>query len=114
YSWTPGAFTVEEVDAVDYTIHALQIDGPRLAAGSNVFANFHLFTGSVSVFNHYAMELNRAARDSKLNAPKCALGSAYHNCVAIPLTVNCGLSEQNPLNPLNPLSERCLTDAHQQ
>jgi hypothetical protein len=57
------------------------------------------------------MELNRAARDSELNAPKCALGSAYHNCVAIPLAIHCRLSEQNPLNPL---SERCLTDAHQQ
>jgi len=89
----PSAFAVEEFDATDHPVVTAQVDGPRLAAGLDVVANLDFFTGPVSVTNHHALELDRGARDAKLNASKCAFGSAYHDCVTIPLAVHRRLSE---------------------
>jgi hypothetical protein len=89
----PSRFAVEEFDAIDYPVITAQVDGPRLAAGWNLFANLDLFIGPVRVTNHYALKLNWRARDTELNALKFALVSAYHNRVAIPLAVHRRLSK---------------------
>jgi hypothetical protein len=73
-----------------------QVDGARLAAGLNVVAEFDLITGTVRVINHHALELDRSARDAKLNAPKSAFVSAYNNSVTIPHAVHRRLSKEFP------------------
>jgi hypothetical protein len=92
----PSGFAVEEIYAADYPVIAAQVYGPRLAAGGDVVAELDLFTCTVSVTDHHALELDRSAKDAKLNAPKSAFRSAYRDCVTIPLAVHCGLSEQDP------------------
>jgi hypothetical protein len=92
----PSGFAVEEFDATDYPFIAAQVDGPRLAAGLDEVANLDLFTCAVRVTDHHALELDRGARDAKLNASKSAFRSAYRNRVTIPLAVHRRLSEQDP------------------
>src|SRR5262245_53557459 len=109
----PSSPAVEEFDAVDHPVVTAQVDGAGLAAGGNVVANLDLFTGPVSVTNHHALELDRGVKDAKLNALKPAFGSAYHDCVTIPLAVHRRLSEKDPVSvPL--MSKRRLADTHQQ
>src|SRR5262249_24773139 len=78
-----SSFAVEEIDTADPPIGAAQVDGPRLDAGGNVVAALDFFARAVRVTDHHALELDRGAKDAKLNAPKCAFGSAYRNCVTI-------------------------------
>ena len=92
----PSRFAVEEINAADYPVIAAQIYGPRLAAGGDFVAELDLFTCTVSVMDHHALEFNRGAKDAKLNAPKSAFSSAYRDCVTIPLAVHRRLPEQGP------------------
>src|SRR5262245_7693760 len=92
----PPGFAVEEFDAADHPLIAAQVDGPRLAAGGDVVANLDFLTGPVRETNHHALELDRGARDAKLNASKFAFTSAYRDRVKIPLAVHRSLSEQDP------------------
>jgi hypothetical protein len=108
----PIRITVAEFDAADRAFTAAQVDGARLATGWNPVADLELFTGSVRVVNHYALKLNRAACDTKLNALKSALASAYPDSVIIPLAIDRGLSKIDPT--LGDLSKGRLADAHQQ
>jgi hypothetical protein len=89
----PSGFAVEEFDATDHPFIPAQVDGPRLAAGLDVVAELDFFTCAVPVTDHHALELDRGARDAKLNASKCAFRSAYRNCVTISLAVHRRLSE---------------------
>src|SRR5262245_21087300 len=92
----PSGLAVEEFNATDHPFIAAQVDGPRLAAGGDVVTELNLFTCAVPVTDHHALELDRGARDSKLNASKSAFRSSYCDCVTIPLAVHCSLSEQDP------------------
>src|SRR5262245_4096161 len=89
----PSGFAVEKFDAADNPVITAQVDGPRLAAGLDVVAELNLFTCAVPVTDYHALELDRGAKDAKLNAAKCAFGPAYHDCVTIPLAVHRRLSE---------------------
>src|SRR5262245_8788460 len=92
----PSGFAVEEFDATDHPFIAAQVNGPCLAAGLDVVAELNLFTCAVRVTDHHALELDRGARDAKLNAAKSAFRSSYCDCVTIPLAVHRRLSEQDP------------------
>jgi hypothetical protein len=72
----PVRFAVEEFDAIDHAVGATQVDGPRLAAGGNALANLDLFIRAVPETDHYAIKFDRGASYAKLNAAKCAFGSA--------------------------------------
>jgi hypothetical protein len=89
----PSGFAVEEIYAADHPVIAAQVDGPRLAAGGDVVAELDLFAGPIRETDHHALELDRGARDAKLNASKCPFRSAYRDCVTIPLAVHRRLSE---------------------
>src|SRR4030095_2236681 len=90
---SPSGFAVEEFDTADHPVVTAQVDGAGLAAGGDVVANLDFFTCAVRETNHHALELDRGARDAKLNAAKCAFRSAYRNCVTISLAVHRRLSE---------------------
>jgi hypothetical protein len=103
---------VAEFDASDSPFITLQVDGARLTTGGNPIPNFEFITCSVRVVNHYALKRNRSARDTKLNALKSTLVSAYYDSVIISLAIDRRLSKINPTP--GALSKGCLSDAHEQ
>jgi hypothetical protein len=65
-----------EFDAPDYPVVASQVDDARIfAIGDGGATLDHLIT-TVAEMNHYATELDRAARNAKLDVSKSTLVSA--------------------------------------